>query len=80
VVLRGAEAIPHALRTIFALEDRVRPYNKYLDWELREHPLEGWKADQLLPLLERVVSGEAEAQHRLFNLIERRHVARDSAM
>ena len=39
--LDAVEAIPHALRTIFALADRVRPYNKYLEWELRHHPLEG---------------------------------------
>jgi hypothetical protein len=68
--LDAVEAIPYALRTIFALEDRVRPYNKYLEWELRHHPLEGWSADELLPLLDRVVTGEPRAQHELFNLIE----------
>jgi hypothetical protein len=68
--LDAVEAIPHALRTIFALENRVRPYNKYLEWELHHHPLEGWPADELLPLLERVVTGEPEAQHALFNRIE----------
>jgi nucleotidyltransferase-like protein len=68
--LDAVEAIPYALRTIFALEDRVRPYNKYLEWELRHHPLEGWNADALLPLLDRVLTGEPRAQHELFNLIE----------
>jgi Nucleotidyltransferase domain len=68
--LDAVEAIPYALRTIFALEDRVRPYNKYLEWELRHHPLEGWSADELLPVLDRVLTGDAEAQHELFNLIE----------
>ena len=69
--LDAVEAVPYALRTIFALEDRFRPYNKYLEWELRHHPLEGWAAGELLPLLERVLTGEAEAQHELFNLVER---------
>jgi hypothetical protein len=68
--LDAVEAIPHALRTIFALADRVRPYNKYLEWELRHHPLEGWIAEELLPLLDRVLMGEPEAQHELFTLIE----------
>ncbi|MGH3008897.1 MAG: hypothetical protein ACRDLM_05750 [Gaiellaceae bacterium] len=68
--LDAVEAIPHALRTIFALGDRVRPYNKYLEWELRHHPLEGWTADDLLPLLDRVLTGEPEAQHELFDQIE----------
>ena len=68
--LDAVEAIPYALRTIFALESRVRPYNKYLEWELHHHSLEGWTADELLPLLDRVLTGEADAQHELFRLIE----------
>ena len=68
--LDAVEAIPHALRTIFALGDRVRPYNKYLEWELRHHPLEGWTADELLPLIDRVLTGEPTAQHELFNRLE----------
>lgn len=68
--LDAVEAVPYALRTIFALEDRVRPYNKYLEWELRHHPLDDWAADALLPLLDRVLTGEPAAQHELFNLIE----------
>jgi predicted nucleotidyltransferase len=67
--LDAAEAIPHALRTIFALAGRVRPYNKYLDWELRHHPLDGWTADELLPLLDRVLAGERPALHELFKLV-----------
>ncbi|HKD94963.1 MAG TPA: nucleotidyltransferase domain-containing protein [Gaiellaceae bacterium] len=68
--LDAVEAIPPALRTIFALENRVRPYNKYVEWELRHHPLDGWTADELLPLLDRVLTGEPEALHELFNRIE----------
>jgi hypothetical protein len=68
--LDAAEAIPHALRTIFALAGRIRPYNKYLDWELRHHPLDDWAPDELLPLLDRVLTGEPKAQHELFRRIE----------
>ena len=64
------EAIPYALRTIFALGGRIRPFNKYLEWELRNHPLEGWDADELLPLVERIANGDEEAQHTLFRLID----------
>jgi hypothetical protein len=66
----AVEAIPYALRTIFALENRVRPYNKYLEWELRHHPLADWGADELLPLLDRVLTGEPAAQRELFKQIE----------
>jgi hypothetical protein len=68
--LDAVEAIPYALRTIFALAGRIRPYNKYLEWELRHHPLDGWSADELLPLLDRVLAGEPDAQRELFKLIE----------
>lgn len=68
--LDAVEAIPNALRAIFALGGRVRPYNKYLEWELRHHPLDGWPADDLLPLLDRVLTGEPAAQRNLFSLIE----------
>jgi hypothetical protein len=68
--LDAMEAVPPALRTIFALENRVRPYNKYLEWELRQHPVEAWTADELLPLLDRVLVGEPAAQHELFRRIE----------
>lgn len=68
--LDAVEAVPHALRLIFALENRVRPYNKYLEWELRHHPVEGWRADDLLPLLDRVLTGEPTAQRKFFNLVE----------
>lgn len=68
--LDAVEGVPYALRTIFALENRVRPYNKYLEWELRHHPLKGWTVGELLPLLDRVLTGEREAQHELFNLLE----------
>ena len=68
--LDAVEAIPYALRTIFALENRVRPYNKYLEWELRRHPLDDWTADELLPLLDRIVAGEPAAQQELFRRVE----------
>jgi Nucleotidyltransferase domain len=68
--LDAVESIPYALRTIFAFENRVRPYNKYLEWELRHHTLADWDADELLPLLDRVLSGAPAAQRELFNRIE----------
>jgi len=68
--LDAVEAVPPALRTIFALDGRVRPYNKYLEWELRHHPLAGWSAEDLLPLLDRVLTGEPEAQRELFRQVE----------
>ncbi len=46
------EAGPWLLWTVFALFGRVRPYNKYLRWELETHPLPPpWTADRLIRTL-----------------------------
>jgi predicted nucleotidyltransferase len=70
--LDAAESVPYFLVTLFALHERVRPYNKYLRWELEEHPLPGgeWSAERLLPLLDAVVAGDLSAQRRLFHDVE----------
>jgi hypothetical protein len=51
----------------------VRPYNKFLRWELEQHPLPGdeWSAGRLLALLEDVTAGDLSAQRRLFRNVER---------
>jgi hypothetical protein len=71
--LDAAESVPYFLTTLFALHERVRPFNKYLCWELEQHPLSGdeWSAEQLLPLLEAAVAGDLAAQRSLFRKIER---------
>jgi hypothetical protein len=38
-LLDAQESIPFYLEFVFAAHGRVRPYNKWLEWELREHPL-----------------------------------------
>jgi nucleotidyltransferase-like protein len=43
-----AESLSWLLTTVFALHGRLRPYNKYLHWELTTHPL-GTPWDTLLP-------------------------------
>jgi predicted nucleotidyltransferase len=35
------ESLPWLLETVFALHGRLRPYNKYLRWELESFPLPG---------------------------------------
>jgi hypothetical protein len=70
--LDAAESVPYFLVTLFALHERVRPYNKYLRWELEQHPVPGtqWSAARLLPLLDAVASGDLTAQRRLFRDVE----------
>ncbi|NJP93442.1 hypothetical protein HCN51_29020 [Nonomuraea sp. FMUSA5-5] len=73
--LDAADAVASYLTYVFALHGRVRPYNKYLAWELRHHPLSlpMWSHEELLPLLEAALSPEtASAVRRLLNDLEPR--------
>jgi hypothetical protein len=69
--LDAAESVPWLLDTVFALEGRVRPYMKYLPWELRTHPLPGWPADETLDLLGRTLDGDPAAVREAFARVER---------
>jgi hypothetical protein len=63
---------------VFSLARRVRPYNKYLPWELREHPLPDWPGDTLLDLLERTLDGDPTAIQETFSRVEILCAAHDS--
>jgi predicted nucleotidyltransferase len=63
-LLDEMESLPWLLETVFALHGRLRPYNKYLRWELQSFPLpDGWNT-ALMP--ERVATGSL----RLFPDVE----------
>lgn len=64
--LDAAESVPWLLDVVFAMAGRVRPYNKYLPWELREHPLDSWAADDLLGLVRRMLDGDVGAVRETF--------------
>lgn len=79
--LDAAESVPWLLDVIFTLSGRVRPYNKYLAWELESHPLTvpEWSADALLPLLERMLDGELDALRAAYPIVDRECRAWDVA-
>lgn len=68
--LDAAESMPWLLDVIFALAGRVRPYHKYLPWELREHPLRDWDAGELLALVSATLDGDPSAIRATFNRVE----------
>lgn len=70
--LDAAESIAPFLTSLFAVHGRVRPFNKFLGWELRLEPLVGeeWAAEALLPRLQTVGSGDLAAQQSLFRDVE----------
>ena len=69
--LDAAESIVWFLDFLFAAHGRVRPFNKWLPWELQHHPLdEPWRG--VLPRLEAIVStGSLDDQRSLFRDAER---------
>ena len=77
----AAESLPWLLTVVFTLAGRVRPYNKYLPWELREHPLSvpEWSAEAFLPEIERMLAGDAAAIRRTFAVVDREVRAWDAA-
>ena len=77
--LDAAESMPWLLDVVFALAGRVRPYHKYLPWELREHPLPDWPADVLQPLLDRTLDGDPAAIRQTFERIKSGCAAYDAA-
>ena len=68
--LDAAESVSPFLTALFAMHARVRPYNKFLRWELEEHPLDGWQADELLARLALIGTGDLDAQRQLFRAVE----------
>lgn len=70
--LDAAESVPLLLDFLFAVHERVRPFNRFLRWELERRPLPGarWSVDLLVPRLEAIASGDLNEQQRMFRNVE----------
>jgi len=67
-LLDAQESITWYLEFLFAVHGRLRPYNKWLEWELQEHPL---TVELDLVRLERIAdTGALEDQQALFRETE----------
>jgi predicted nucleotidyltransferase len=75
-LLDAQESIPWWLQFIFNVDGRIRPYNKWLEWELERNPL---PFDVDLALLGHIGrTGELAAQQQLFRTTER--IAREAGL
>jgi hypothetical protein len=77
--LDGAESIAPFLDVLFALHGLARPYNSYLRWALRNHPLPGWPDDDLLAVMERMREGDAGTMRQVYARVCDACVAYDRA-
>ncbi len=67
--LEMAEAVPPFLNCIFALEGRVKPYYKYLELDLKNHPLKKlpWSGAELIKKLVKILKeGDEKTLMELF--------------
>jgi hypothetical protein len=78
--LDAAESVAPLLKALFAMHGRVRPFNRFLTWELTRFPLPGLLLDVqvLVPRLRSIIgSAEVEDQASLFRDVEGMARARD---
>ncbi|WP_433418057.1 hypothetical protein ACQP1V_01470 [Microtetraspora malaysiensis] len=69
--LDAADSIRFLLELLFAMDNRSRPYNKYLEWELARYPLPGWDTGMLLDAAHRIsTTGDVPLQRRIFAHVE----------
>jgi hypothetical protein len=70
--LDAAESVSTLLTALFAFEGRIRPFNKYLSWELHAYPLNEWQSAELITLVEEALTGRASSARDLFRAVEPR--------
>lgn len=76
----ACESLPWLLTFLFAVEGRVRPYNKFLKWELEKYPLKNLpiSAKDFLGKIESVIkSGDIEIQKEFHKIAEEIAVKND---
>lgn len=69
--LEAAESIPHMLAFLFAADHRIVPFSKYLEWDMKKHPLNfPMEPDELLRDIKTVLSSASVAtQIKLFEKV-----------
>jgi len=71
--LEAADGLPSLLNAIFGLEGRIKPFYKYLDWELTNYPLEKlpWSKNEFISILVKIVqTGDLLTQQTVLQTIE----------
>lgn len=69
----ACESLPWLLTFLFAIEGRVRPYNKFLKWEFEKYPLSNLpiSSEDFLEKIESVIkSGDMEIQKEIHKIVE----------
>lgn len=72
--LDAVESLPFLMTALYALEGRLKPYNKYFEWELRNYPLKFLPFDTdefIADYLDISQTGNFEKQAKIFKAIKK---------
>lgn len=75
----ATESVQWLVAFVFSIEGRVKPYSKYIKWELQNYPLEflPWDVDEFVSILKKMLqTGDVQLQKEVFQKIRRLAVER----
>ncbi|MBI4059687.1 hypothetical protein HY406_01335 [Candidatus Giovannonibacteria bacterium] len=70
----ATESLPPLITALYAFEERLRPYNKYFEWELKHHPLKflPWPPDEFIADYKHILeTGDIKTQKKVFTAIKK---------
>lgn len=70
----ATESLPYLMTALYALEGRIKPYNKYFAWELKNHPLKllPWRADEFIGDYKKILTtGDIDTQKKIFTAVKK---------
>ncbi len=72
--LDAVESLPPLMTALYALEERIKPYNKYFEWELENYPLNflPWKPKEFIADYRHILeTGDLETQKKIYKEIKK---------
>ena len=70
----ATESLPFLMTALYALENRLKPYNKYFEWELRNYPLKllPWEVDEFISDYKHILeTGDIKTQEKIFKDVKK---------
>jgi hypothetical protein len=70
----ATETLPNLMTALYALEGRIKPYNKYFKWELENFPLKflPWPVEEFIADYKHILeTGDIETQKKIYKEIKR---------
>jgi hypothetical protein len=72
--LDATESLPWLMTALYALEGRIKPYNKYFEWELENYPLKflPWTPEEFIADYKHILeTGDIKTQEKIYKEIKK---------